>query len=718
MTVGMAGTFDVENYGDLLFPLVAAANLRRRDPRIRVVPFSVNGKSEPSWPFQVRPMEEMNASVSTLSALLIGGGQIVRFDKRYPVPVPEHVNMPVAYWLVPAVQAALAGKPVIWNAVGAWTGSPSAPRHDELIRQVFAASYFIGVRDAVSRGHLAKLAPQAALELLPDTAFGLSRLWPLGEESVEFKDWRRSLGLEGSYVVVQASAAVGSYRSMIESLVEPMENSAKTAKTKAVILPICWCHGDRGRKFPQLTKLQGRVFLNHEWLAPKLIAEIIGRSELVFASSLHACITALSYGVPGARAPIPIDRKFELLDEFEGIAPIDKKEAVLGLMNRGRRIEPRIVECADLLERYWDKVAEAVLHPPVEPSNLSLNLSSKFSRSLMLDWVAKACEDQDRPGFARRLVMSMRESLVRYFPNKRVALRRRLYFLKDLMATPFRRPASMGTPPGVASTPESASGAKAVLEMPMIEMQMTQANGNGAGNPDLRAERILNLRRIAQHRMETEPYQWAFINELFSAEDAALLAASFPHDKFKKVKGYDGEKGYEYMSRSLIHMGAAGPSYPEGLGAAWQALAGDLLSQEYRSALGAITGRDLRLAPMEVNVVHYGPGAFMGPHLDLKEKLVTHVLYFNASWVPQHGGCINILRSSNPADVRAEVLPVVGNSVLLVRSNQSWHSVSRVAKDCQTSRRSINVIFHLPGSVSTMWPPGEKPALKDYAPAS
>ena len=121
---------------------------------------------------------------------------------------------------------------------------------------------------------------------------------------------------------------------------------------------------------------------------------------------------------------------------------------------------------------------------------------------------------------------------------------------------------------------------------------------------------------------------------------------------------------------------------------------------------------------MEVNVVHYGPGAFMGPHLDLKEKLVTHVLYFNQAWDQQHGGCINILRSSNPSDVLSEILPVVGNSVLLVRSNQSWHSVSRVAKDCRTSRRSINVIFHQPGSVSTMWPPGDKPALRDYAPVS
>src|SRR5205085_5651379 len=132
---------------------------------------------------------------------------------------------------------------------------------------------------------------------------------------VEFINWRRSLGLEGNYVVIQASAAVASYRSTIELLLGSLNLKGNiNGKLNAVILPVCWCHGDRAEEFPKLT---GRVFLSREWLAPKLISEIIGRSEFVLASSLHACITALSYGVPGARAPIFSDRKHELLDEFE-----------------------------------------------------------------------------------------------------------------------------------------------------------------------------------------------------------------------------------------------------------------------------------------------------------------------------------------------------------------------------------------------------------------
>lgn len=227
---------------------------------------------------------------------------------------------------------------------------------------------------------------------------------------------------------------------------------------------------------------------------------------------------------------------------------------------------------------------------------------------------------------------------------------------------------------------------------------------------------MLRIESIEQKELETAPFEWKFIDGLFSAEDAAALARTYPHDEFKTVKGYDGEKGYEYMSRSLIHMGAGHPSHPDGSSAAWKEFAYDLLSPSYRAAMSKLTRRDLSQTLMEVNVIHYGPGAWLGPHLDLKEKLATHVFYFNETWDPKNGGCLGILRSSNPADKVAEVNPIVGTSALIVRSERSWHTVSRVADGCRLSRSSMNVIFHQPGSVSTMWPRGDTPKLEDYDP--
>jgi hypothetical protein len=225
---------------------------------------------------------------------------------------------------------------------------------------------------------------------------------------------------------------------------------------------------------------------------------------------------------------------------------------------------------------------------------------------------------------------------------------------------------------------------------------------------------MINVEQISGSHVETEPYSWAAVGNLFSPADAAELAASYPLDHFKTVAGYGGEKDYEYEARALIAMGSIEISHPEQLSDAWLALARDFVSPAYRSAISSLTGLDLMTVPLEVNVFHYGPRACLGPHCDLEDKIATHVLYFNESWDEEEGGCLSILRSGNADDVAARILPIVGNSAVLVRSDRSWHEVPRVVDACRSSRRSLTATFYRPGSISTMWPPGDATALHDY----
>ncbi|HMB57336.1 MAG TPA: hypothetical protein VKM35_09025, partial [Arenimonas sp.] len=78
--------------------------------------------------------------------------------------------------------------------------------------------------------------------------------------------------------------------------------------------------------------------------------------------------------------------------------------------------------------------------------------------------------------------------------------------------------------------------------------------------------------------MQTQPFRWARIDGLYSPDDAAALAASFPEDGFKTVKGYGGEKDYEYEARALIGMGAEEINGGDTLSDAWRRLAQDLRS--------------------------------------------------------------------------------------------------------------------------------------------
>lgn len=225
---------------------------------------------------------------------------------------------------------------------------------------------------------------------------------------------------------------------------------------------------------------------------------------------------------------------------------------------------------------------------------------------------------------------------------------------------------------------------------------------------------MIDLTRFAPEALSTEPYRWALIDQLFDPADGEALVETFPRDHFKTLQGYDGEKGYQYEARSLVGMGENAPTRAKCLSPAWRRLAQELLSPAYREAMSRLTQLGLADLPMEINVFHYGRSAWLGPHVDLEDKVVSHVFYFNEVWNQRDGGCLTILRSADMAQAIKVVTPLVGNSVVLVRSDNSWHAVSRVREGCRISRRSVTVTFYRPGSPSTMWPAGDATLLHEY----
>ena len=642
--VGIAGTFDVANYGDLLFPLIAQAQLEGPDGAIRVLPFAPTARSASEWPFAVQPTSALAGQIDAMSALLVGGGHLLRFDAPYPIAVPDGVSLPDDYWLNPAIAAVGAGVPLIWNAVSARIGGFSCPEREGLLAELLVRSRIVAVRDTGSRDFLQRIAPAAELRNVPDTAFSLSRIWPFATRSPDFEQWRARHRLGNRYTVVQADRRIARHH-------RAMRDLARQRGAQLVVVPICLCHGDSSARFPAIARDLVRADDVND---PQLLAEILAGADMVIATSLHACITALSYGVAAVRVPYTSDRKFELLDGFEGICLIDDPAAVARLAHRSRGLEARVIACQDELDVYWREVRLVVAEPRQEgPKPVPLQAATPLPPVPLASRLRRT---------TARLVRGLLD-------HWRSASSR---FAEALTTTPAPPPA----PP--------------------------------LGRP------VLNLAAIAAQDMEREPYGWMRSTGLFSGADAAALAKDFPTDRYRVTKGYDGEKGYKYWARSLIHMGADRVSGPAGLTPEWLAFAQDLLTPAYRSHMSAVTGLDLAEAPMEANLVQYGPGAWLGPHVDLREKIATQIFYFNAAWDSDDGGCLQVLARQDARDPVATILPIVGSAALLVRSDDSWHAVSPVRPECRQIRRSLNVTFHLPGAVSTMWPPKERPRLRNY----
>lgn len=657
LRIGICGTFDVENYGDLLFPLVAETELKRRLGPIDLHRFSYSQKAPPQWPYSVSSLSELPDAIATLDGILIGGGDLIRFDKDVAPgyqPTTALIHHPTGYWLLPILLALQHDCPVAWNAPGAHGEVPGWA--EQLLRLAIDGSRYVAVRDDLSKRILAPYASVVDLPIVPDTCFGLARPLDVAGRSDDLIRLRDSCGLTRPYILLQAIPGLQPFCRLVRKYPQYFQDY------QFVALEVGRALGDNDavllEAMPDIIRLPS-------WPSPMLTAELIKESAAVVGTSLHLAITAIAFGVPAFRPPAAYGGKYAVLAGFERVYPFGERQEddARRFVKRLGRAEasPALDNIMLRLDQHWDRIASVFSNGQDSASSKHL---SKFMQLL--------------PGWL--------EADAQRHRNEIEALR------KELMN-----------------------------EHVTSDTQSKIMNGRTSQGVDPRKDRghrpsIIDWGAIDKQNLETEPFEWAFVNGLYSPIDAKSLADTFPHDNFKTVKGYDGEKGYEYEARALIHMHANEVHAADRLSDSWRRLAEDLLSPAYRAAMTRLTGRDLMTAPMEAYVCHYGPGAWLGPHLDLKDKILTHVFYFNWSWNNADGGCLDVLGSADMSDIVSEIAPTVGNSSVLIRSDRSWHSVSRVVEGCRHSRRSMNVIFYHPGSVSTMWPPGESAPLHDYEP--
>jgi lipopolysaccharide transport system ATP-binding protein len=620
--VGICGTFDVENYGDLLFPLLAQRELETRlDRKLAVVPYSYHEKSASDWPYPVRPLAELPQRIGELDGLIIGGGDLVRFDKPvapgYLPPSPD-IHHPTGYWLGPALMGLQCGVPVIWNAVGAHGPVPDWAQ--PLLELALRNSRYVSARDPVSAQHLQKYAATNPVAVVPDTVFGLRSV--LGDCD-DAPDLRAAPGLRRPYVVVQATSGM---QPLFSALIDA---ASGLRDHQILVLPVGPVHGDHCER---LSGDSPCVIYAPAWPSPLALARLVAHSEGVLGSSLHLAITALACGVPVFRPQQMSGGKYAQLSNYQSVQALSERDIRSGklvpLLGR-RQVASAASSQRDVLRLHWDRIAGIVAESSAR-SNRNGRDTADSRLWLTLPSLLEKIVDEDRP----------------------VATHSRI-----------------------------------------------QDRSDGS---------IMRLNTLRDARLREQPYRWGILDGLFAAEDARHLTQTFPVDHFKVVAGYDREKGYEYQARSLIHMGEQVVSHLHNLSPGWRKLAQDLLSPAYRDAMSGLTGMDLTGLPIEVNVFHYGQGAWLGPHVDLQDKLVTHVLYFNAHWNDRDGGCLNVLGSSSMDDVVAIASPIAGNSAVLVRSDNSWHAVSKVGSHCAESRKSVTVTFYKPGSVSSMWPPHER----------
>lgn len=204
---------------------------------------------------------------------------------------------------------------------------------------------------------------------------------------------------------------------------------------------------------------------------------------------------------------------------------------------------------------------------------------------------------------------------------------------------------------------------------------------------------------IERARLATSPFRWAVMSGLLPESDARRLEEEFPAEGFtltERPSGTAGGKGYRTRNLKLVDASEPVPDNVARLSRSWRALLDGLLSDEYRAALTALTGWPLDDCTLEVRAVRYGAGSWIDPHTDRADKAVTQTWYFNSGWRRDWEGALRILAGPSEESVVEEVLPRLGDSVVLVPSRTSWHSVAAVADTATDDRRTLLVHFVRP----------------------
>ncbi|MDQ1498023.1 MAG: hypothetical protein QOI86_1363, partial [Actinomycetota bacterium] len=164
--VALWGTFDVDNYGDHLFPRVAAHELRRRLPEAVVDAYSPYGWLHPTGldggraasPLGPWSPERAGQLAAAHHLVVVGGGELIHLHDPllaavYGTTADVLCRLAPSRFFVEGLGPELEAQcPVVWHAVGVpWT--PAAEQAERL-RGALAGRPYVAVRDRHSAHRL------------------------------------------------------------------------------------------------------------------------------------------------------------------------------------------------------------------------------------------------------------------------------------------------------------------------------------------------------------------------------------------------------------------------------------------------------------------------------------------------------------------------------------------------------------------------------------
>ncbi len=365
----LTGVFDMQNYGDLLFPLVAGRRLNAAG--VEVIPIAPT-KAHAGIPDAISPLDiaEMLGGDMKVDGIVIGGGYLIhthRMDilREYQgTDVGEWAG--AGLWLGATLAAALRDVPLAWNAPGVPHPIPQSQR--ALVDAALGASSYVSVRD---RGGFELLAApdSVPVEIVPDPIADLGRIWTKRDLEKPFQSLLARKGFEGrtDFVAVHfrnrslAGQTHQETAAMLAAFAQEMELTP-------ILTAVGRAHDDDVLARAISRHLPTPHILLDDPASLREVAAAVAFSRFYVGASLHGYVTAAAYGVPGVLVARPPYRKFagflEHIDRLEDLARDWPAAYRAGAARKGEPLACRIPEKTfAALDRHWRRIENAIATP-------------------------------------------------------------------------------------------------------------------------------------------------------------------------------------------------------------------------------------------------------------------------------------------------------------------------------------------------------------------
>lgn len=294
--IALCGTFEVDNYGDHLFPAIFARACQELRGEVTVELFSPGQGADAFDGGPIHALDELGSLQGQFDGFVIGGGDIVRFDPSPHSDLADVlVNAHAKLLLLPTLCASLSGKAVAWNAPG--VPMSVGPGYRLVLEQILQATRYLSVRDPASGERLGFHGNE--IPVAPDSAFLLSRYFPREQLAPVQMDLRQRLSLRGDYITFHASPST-TCKSEFAAAEQHIRRVAEALSLPLLLLPLGPVHGER-EFLASLREIHPDKFqLVEGKLHPLEIASLIAHARLHIGTGLHGHITAAAYGVSSA----------------------------------------------------------------------------------------------------------------------------------------------------------------------------------------------------------------------------------------------------------------------------------------------------------------------------------------------------------------------------------------------------------------------------------